>query len=66
MSLFTFDILHHNDTLFIEHLKMCEQKSKLMASLPKELLDASSSVECGVSFQFQVTYVYLSYSFETY
>lgn len=37
-------------TYFIpEHLKMCEQKSKLMNSLPKELLDASSSVECGVS-----------------
>jgi hypothetical protein len=28
---------------------MCEQKTKLMKSLPKELLDASASVECGVS-----------------
>eukprot|EP00026_Physarum_polycephalum_P012348 Phypoly_transcript_12646.p1 GENE.Phypoly_transcript_12646~~Phypoly_transcript_12646.p1 ORF type:complete len:292 (+),score=14.95 Phypoly_transcript_12646:137-1012(+) len=46
------NILHpHNKRLANQHLKMCEQKTKLMKSLPQELLDASSSVECGICLE---------------
>lgn len=41
----------HNKRLANQHLKMCEQKSKLMKSLPQDVQDASKNVECGICLE---------------
>jgi len=38
----------HNEQFANQHLKLCEQKSLLMKSLPQEVQDASKSIECGI------------------
>jgi len=41
----------HNQNNANDHLKICEQKTKLMKSLPQEVQDASASVECGICLE---------------
>lgn len=41
----------HNKRFANQHLKMCEQKSKLMTTLPQEVQDASGGVECGICLE---------------
>jgi len=41
----------HNKRFAHQHLKMCEQKNKLMKSLPQDVQDASKNVECGICLE---------------
>jgi len=41
----------HNKRFANQHLKMCEQKLKLMKSLPQDVQDASKNVECGICLE---------------
>jgi len=41
----------HNKRFANQHLKICEQKSKLVKSLPQEVQDMSGTVVCGICLE---------------